>query len=242
MSTARGKAPDGWGDDALTDYFDNFRNNQYATFDNKRPQVSALIRIDALFKRFLDGAINPQPLEPMGFLLRAHAAYRAAANAIFAGQVFEAQTLLRLCLENGAYSTYVGTNVERWKLWMARHDDPEAKPKLRRELSHGNIRNHIQEISQPLGEQFSILYEELIDFGAHPNEKGFSLNSAIQETSDRVDFQTIYLHGDGLALNFGLQTTKQVGLWVLHIAQLIYPTRFSLLGIKDELEKLREPL
>ena len=36
------------------------------------------------------------------------------------------------------------------------------------------------------------------------------------------------------------KTTGQMGLWVLHIAQLIYTAKFQLLGTRDELEEIRK--
>jgi hypothetical protein len=239
MSRAAVKPPTGWGKDPLTSYFDEFRGNQYGTFANKQAAVGDLIRIDGLFKRFLDGAINPRPLLPMGFLLRAHSAYRAGANAVMAGQLYEAQAMLRLCIEHGAYGFYIGADDERWKRWMTRNDSPAAKQAVRDEFSHGKIKKHIQAVSAKMGSQFETLYEMLIDFGAHPNEQGFSMSSAIRRVDGNVHFDTIYLHGDGVPLDLALKSLGQVGLWVLHIAQLIYVAKFRLLGIEIELEEIR---
>jgi hypothetical protein len=233
--------PNGWGDDSLTAYFDVFRGNQYATFVNKRTAVADLIRIDGLFRRFLHDAKNPRPFMPMGFFLRAHSAYRAAAGAVMAGQLYEAQTQLRLCLEHGAYGFYIGADEERWKLWMARNDSAAAKQAVRNEFTHRKIKAHISTTaSQKVGDQFETLYERLIDFGAHPNEQGFSMSSTIRKADGNVYFDTLYLHDDGLPLDVSLKTTGQVGLWVLHVAQFVYSAKFQLLGIRDELQEIRK--
>ncbi|MER8761982.1 MULTISPECIES: hypothetical protein [unclassified Mesorhizobium] len=240
MSRATVKVPSGWGDDALTEYLDEYRGNQYATFDNKRPAVADLIKIDALFKKFLEGAINPRPPAPMGFFLRAHSAYRAATGAAMACQLYETQGLLRLCLEHGSYGFYIGDDNARWKRWLDRGDSEAAKKVVRNEFTESKIRKHIAATSTKLAQHFGMLYERLIDFGAHPNEQGFSMSTHIRKEGENVHFDTIYLHGDGLPLDLGLKTTAQVGIWVLHIAQLVYPAKFELLRIKDDLAELRK--
>lgn len=240
MSMTTVRQPNGWGKDSLTGYLDEYRGNQFATFDNKRAAVAGLVRIDGLFKRSLDGAINPRPFVPMSFMLRAHSAYRAAAGAVMAGQLYEAQALLRLCLEHGAYGFYIGDDRDRWQRWMNRNDSEAAKKAVRDEFTHNKIKKHVAAAAPKLSRQFELLYERLIDFGAHPNEQGFSINTAIRKDGENIHFDTIYLQGDGLPLDLGLKTTGQVGLWVLHVMQLIYKERFELLGIRADLEEARK--
>ncbi|WP_449414468.1 hypothetical protein [Ochrobactrum teleogrylli] len=232
-------SPNNWGKDKLTSYLEDYRDNQFATFANKQAAVSDLIRIDGLFPKLLEGAINPRPFVPMNFMLRAHAAYRAATGAVMAGQLYESQALLRLCLEHSAYGFYIGADTKRWERWMNRTDSPAAKQAVRDEFTHNKIKKHIKAKSQKLGEQFEKLYDQLIDFGAHPNEQGFSLSSTLQRDADKIHMNTIYLHGDGLALDLGLKMVGRVGLWALHIMQLIYPQRYELLGIREDLEEIR---
>lgn len=231
-ATTRQSSPPEWGKDPLTGYFDNYLTNQYATFANKDSEVDDLITIDGMFLKLLDGATNPRPFIPMAYLLRAHAAFRAAAGAVMAGQIYEAQALLRVCLEQGAYSHYVGDDKARWELWMNRHNDEASMKAVRAEFTHGKISKHISAAHSGLGAIYTQLYNQTIDYGAHPNERGSSLSSMTVDTEDGgKKFLAIYLHGDGRLLDFGLRTTAQVGLWVLRIAQEIYPTRTQALGL-----------
>lgn len=233
-------SPLGWGDDSLTRHLDDFASNQLATFVHKPKQIKDLIKIDALFERFLMGAVNPRPFMPMSFFLRAHSACRAATGSVMAGQLYEAQALLRLCLELGAYGFYIGPDKRRWERWMCRNDSPVTKQAVRKEFTHAKVKIHIQAASSNLGNLYERLYDGLIDFGAHPNEQGFSLSSEIRRTDGSVHFDTIYLHGDGLPMELGIKTCAHVGIWVLHIAQILYPERFQVLSIKEELEELRK--
>lgn len=232
-------SPPGWGQDALTDYLTAYRANQFATFANKRGAMADLIAIDGMFYRF-KGAINPRPMYPVGFMLRAHSAFRAGVGAIMAGQLFESQAVLRLCLENAAYGFYVGADKDRMERWLRRGDSDDNRKAVRREFHNDKIRDHISAAAPVMREQFDRHYNQLIEFGAHPNEMGFLLNTTIQRNdAGDANIQTIYLQADGTQLDLALKFAGQVGLWVLHLMQLLYRERFELLGIRSDLEALR---
>jgi len=232
-------SPRGWGKDALTHYLEAYRTNQFATFANKGSAVVDLVKIDGMFARF-GGAINPRPMYPLGFMLRSHSAFRAGVGAVMAGQLFESQALLRLCLEHAAYGFYIGDDKERMTRWLRRGDSEATRRAVRKEFHNEKIKDHIQTAAPTMRDQFDYLYDQLIEFGAHPNEKGYSLNTTIErnEAGD-ANIQTVYLQGDGMQLDLGLKVAGQVGLWALHLMQLLYRERFELLGIRADLEKVR---
>ena len=231
--------PPGWGNDPLTRHLDDARGNQFATFANKRSEVIDLIAIDGMFRKLLEGAVNPRPFLPMGFLLRAHSAYLSTVGAVMAGQAYEAQALLRVCLEQSAYAHYIGDDKSRYELWMNRHDSPTAMKAVRDKFTHGKVSRHITDTDAKLGGIYKTLYDRTIDYGAHPNEMGASLSSKTVDMEDGgKQFLTIYLHGEGLLLDFGLKAAAQVGLCVLRIARLIYPTRMQAVGISHQLDDM----
>ena len=231
--------PDKWGNDALTAYLEDYRRNQWAAFANKGQAITDLIKIDSLFLKLLENAVNPKPLLPMGFMLRSHSAYRSAVGAIMGGQQYEAQALLRLCLEHAAYGFYIGDDVDLWMLWMNRTESKASRDEVRKKFTHAKIKKYISSRAPKLAATFEKLYERMIDFGAHPNEQGYSVNSEMHRVDNTVHINSVYLHGDGGPLDLGLRTAAQIGLWALHIMQLLYPTRFDLLGIRLALEQLR---
>jgi hypothetical protein len=231
--------PIGWGNDSLTQFLDTCRENQVATFATKRSEAIDLTTIDGMFRQLLDGAINPKPILPVGFLLRAHAAYLAAVGAAMAGQLYELQALLRVCLEQGGYAHFIGNDQQRWERWMGRHDSPDATRAVRKEFQHVKIVEHLKAANAEIGRVYSELYDRAIEYGAHPNERGTSLSSTIEDIEDGGKrFNTVYLHGDGFMLDFALRTTAQVGICVLRIAQIIYPSRMQATGVQFKLETI----
>ncbi len=225
------RAPAGWGDDTLTSYLEDYRNNHFATFVGKQDEVGDLTAIDGMLKKLLEGARDPKPFVPMTFLLRSHSAYRAAAGAVMAGQLFEAQALLRLCLEHAAYGHYIGVDNAMWERWMRRHDSDAHRKAVRNEFTGAKVEKKLEAADPSVAKAYKTLYERLIDFGAHPNEKGFSMSSNIRREHGDVHIEAIYLHGDGLPLNLALKTTAQVGIAALRIGDLLYPQRFRDLGL-----------
>ena len=198
-----------------------------------------LIAIDGMFRKLLDEALDPRPIVPIWFILRAHSAYLSAVGAVMAGQAYEAQALLRLCLEQGAYAHYIGDDQARYELWMNRSDSAAAMKAVRGQFTHGKVSRHISAADAELGAIYTTLYDRTIDYGAHPNEMGMSLSSKTVDMEDGgKQFLTIYLHGEGLLLDYGLKAAGQVGLWVLRIARVIYPTRVQAVGIQYQLDDM----
>lgn len=241
MDQHTSQPPFGWGDDSLTQYLDNCRGNQWATFANKRSEVIDLITIDGMFRKLVGDAVNPRPFLPANFLLRSHSAYLAACGTVMAGQLHDTWALLRVCLEQGGYAHYVGADDERWARWMARHDarSRTQQDKWKDEFTHGKVSRNIMAAHAGLGEVYNVLYDRTIDYGAHPNERGTSVAMTVEETEDAgLRFNAVYLHGHGLLQDFVLKTTAQVGICVLRIAQVIYPLRSQATGVQFQLETI----
>ena len=124
---------------------------------------------------------------------------------------------------------------------MGRHDprSPTQQDKWKDEFTHGKVSRHIKVAHAGLGEVYNTLYDRTIDYGAHPNERGTSVAMTMEEIEDGGRrFNTVYLHADGLLLDFLLKSTGQVGICVLRIAQVIDPQRSQATGVQFQLETI----
>ncbi len=176
---------------------------------------------------------------PMQFMLRSHSTFLAAGLCAMAGQAYESTVLQRSCLETAAYGLFIGCDHERAKTWLGRHDSKEATADVRNAFSFGKIKRHLEKAHADIAPQFEMLYESTIDFGAHPNERGFSSNIKVRREKERRVFDTIYLHEDGPQLDFALKGAGQVGLWSLLAFQKLYPARYDEMGVGGELTALK---
>ncbi|WP_040618129.1 hypothetical protein [Roseovarius nubinhibens] len=228
-----------WAKDHLTCYLKTSYNNQVATFANFRDQARDVVEIDRIFFKLLSDVVDPKPLYPYDFLTRGHSAFMAASGATMAGQIFEAQCQLRLCLENAAYAFHILDNRDLWEKWMARHDSKRCLENVRKEFSFGNVSRSIKEVRPEIAGAFVELYDRCIDFGAHPNERGFTSNRKIVDQEDGSKrFLNTYLNCAEDMMQFGLRTLCQVGLISFAIAREIYPEWVARKGLNSSFEEM----
>lgn len=238
LSSSLNDKPSGWGADELSKHIDNCRANQFATFDRKL-EVKRLQKIDNCFRKIFINSVNLRPWFPMQFLLRSHSNFLASCTLAMSGHSFETNALIRLCLESAAYGFYIGADEVRANLWLNRGENASTKKLAIKEFTHGNMKQHVRNSAPKLAEIYEELYEQSIDSGAHPNERGFFSNALVTETPEMTEIGQVYLQGDGVMLDYALKSTARAGVWGLGIFQLLYPEKWMLLGIKDELEQLR---
>src|SRR3546814_20630059 len=110
--------------------------------------------------------------------------------------------------------------------WLRREESDDNRKALRKEFHNDKIKAHIHATAPVIGEQFNRLYSQLIDFGAHPNEKGYSLNTKIKRTGHGdAHIQTVYLQAEGIQLDMRLRVASQNRPWALQVLQPVNSER-----------------
>jgi hypothetical protein len=82
------------------------------------------------------------------------------------------------------------------------------------------------------------LYQRTIDFGGHPNERSVTGNMTMVDEPGKRTMLTIMQHGDGIELDFVLKSVAQCGMTSLEMLQVVFNTRFELLGINAAMLEL----
>ena len=231
-----------WGDDLLSKFIDDALANIFATFANKPAQYRHIVNIDSCFYKAASNLSNPTDLVAAFLLVRSHSAYRAACRLALSGQATESYVILRSCLECAIYALHINKNPPLAELWLRRHDDDVSLRAMRNEFEHKKVIRTLEKTDPKLYDAVASLYERTIDFGAHPNERAITGSIEIRHGANSKEYLPIYLHGDGLALEHALKMTAQCGLDSLLVFQCIYPERFALLGISENLHLLRQKL
>ena len=230
------EAPPDWGRDDLTSYLDAVRANQFATYHNKRIVVQDLIRVDRLLADALHDWQDPGPIVPAMLFYRSHAAFRAGAGSALAGQTAEAPCLLRLCLECAGYAAVIGNEHETAETFLRRSDGDRAKKRVRAAFDGRSIKAAVGALDVQTGNAFGQLYENLIDFGAHPNEGMIVANSRMDRRDSATKIDSLYLQGNGKALDLVLRFTVQVGICSAKIFVAVFPERAAKVGIGEMIE------
>lgn len=104
---------------------------------------------------------------------------------------------------------------------------------------HGSIEQH----DKRLADVYDELYQRAIDTGAHPNDLAVSGSMKIDDDpgADRVLIRQLYLH-DGFAMDYAQKSAAQIGICSLHLFQRVFKERFSLLGLTQRLQELKQGL
>jgi hypothetical protein len=232
------KVPDDWGKDSLTQFIDAANQNTYSISFHGKEWFSAFQAIDSLFEKFSKNLLNlPNFYEPFLFI-RAHSSYRATIRLVTSGQLTEGYSLLRGCLEYALYAFYFSKCPLEIQTWIERDNSIEGKKKARNQPTFGKMLKELEQNNKTIGEATRALYERTIDVGAHPNRKTITLAMLQTENEEMVSYTQAHLNFQPLPLQFSFKTTVQVGICVLKIFRLVFPERFDILGISDEVEKI----
>ena len=234
--------PPSWGTDKLTAFLDTCREQQFATFGNRKRDADNLIAIDQCFNVVID-QIGRMWGETSLFalLMRSHSAYRASTNCALAGQFAELQPLLRLMLEQAGYAILIRHKPKLQEVLLTREDSEENRKNVRREFSHNKIAG-LASWNERIRKDWCDLYEMTIDYGAHPNELSITSGMRYRGDEDAYQIQYIYLQGEGYALVFGLASLQRVAECVLHIFEEIFPFEFESSGVSSKLVELQKDL
>jgi hypothetical protein len=220
------------------------QENLHASFHNKKQAYKQLSDIDGCFMKIAGNLINPQDKIAPIFLLRSHSAYRAMCALALSGQIIEAFALGRLCIEYAGYGILINSNQNNFSVWFDKSRSRRHKKAFSDAFTQAKVRGCIDKHDKKLAEVYQQLYERCIDAGAHPN--GLAVSGSMKITddpdADLTHIEQIYLHRDGLAMDHGQKSAAQIGICSLHIFQFIFKERFSLLGLTNLLQELRQGL
>jgi hypothetical protein len=237
--------PSGWDNPELTAHFERLWSNTVATFARKR-ESHRLCRIDEVMYEITigwsGGPPTAQSIIPLLMYFRAHSSFRAACALGMGGATVEGFAVLRQGVEFAGYAALVHDDPALANVWWDRDQTAADEKKVRRAFTHGAFRAAIKKADAGLSAAYESLYDRLIQFGAHPNEKSISGNLKLEHSASQMQLQQVYLHGDGHQLDHWILTANQVGILILKIFEKIHVKRFSNLGVGPKIDRLADGL
>lgn len=230
--------PTGWGEDLLSSYIETAENNVLATFANNHDSYAKLVEIDTIFRELINGLDNtPQWFESI-FVLRSHSAFLSTIRLAMAGSVTECYATIRQSIEFALYGNYLFKHPELQEIWLTRTDSEESKALVKRTFKLFRMLNEIESCNPEFGPKTRILYEQAIDFGAHPNETSVTTTLQIIKDGNARQLRSTYLHGSDLPMRFAFKTIENVGICILGIFKDLYHERYDHLGLSNRLTLL----
>lgn len=231
--------PPGWGSDPLTAYFDHAHMNRWATFVQEEKAFELLKRVNTWLDAHRDGLFKTQLEIPASLFMRAHLLFQTTCELATSGALYASMPIQRASLECAAYVLWLAKDPLALKIWLERDECSVTKKSARNHFTFGNTVKAIRRSDTGLAHIYSELYERTIDFGAHPNPLGIWSSANVSSAGPHVMISQIGLHNRGPELTAALKSTAQTGVFLVRIAQLVWPERVSLLGLYDEMWKLR---
>jgi hypothetical protein len=177
--------------------------------------IDFLDRIDALFRRLLNGEVSGEPLTWMLFL-NAHASFLAAVRIALSGQVPPTHMALRGALESGLFSLIASRSEENRTAWLNRDKDRRRSKSIYTAPNAMKLLENDPNLLRSVREA----YELAIDFGAHPNRRSLIDHLSFDEvTDDGYPVSLTYLHGAPSTQSLrAIAACIEVGLTILFIS------------------------
>jgi hypothetical protein len=238
------KKPPGWGYDQLAIFFKDAEYNERVTALNFPAVYDLLGRVHALFKRFgeaIEKDNRGEFLVPRILMVRSHSSLLAGIRLAMSGQVLEAFPVLRSAVEYTWYALHIAKDpkgTERAEIWLRRNEDDAAKSRCKSEFTVAKVRQTHEALDANTAKGLHGIYEDLIDFGAHPNPFGVMTAMRKSAADGQVDFSVGILHAEPLAILFALRLAVGVAIRALQTFRRVFPERFTLTGTDLEIEKL----
>ena len=213
--------------------------NQQANRVNFPQWYSIIDKIDDCFVRAGSNLTNPKPVMTGSLLLRCQYAFKTAAGMALAGQIVEVFAMLRSTLECAGYALTIFDTPALENVFIARHLGPNEMKAQKEAFKISAVRAAIARKDAKLADIFDDLDQRAIDFGGHPNPHGAFSAMVLDERDDQTGMTIVAMSNDPKNIAHALKSTAQVGLTALHILQHVFKAKFELLGIKQDLDALR---
>jgi hypothetical protein len=232
-----------WGDDPLSKTLSDAAYNERVTAANFPTVYEFLKRVHVAFVQAgqaLEKDSDINHLVPRFLLIRTHSSIIAAIRSAMCGQAPEASAVLRAGIEQSWYALHmaVDSSFARTEIWLRRNDDERTTNKCKSEFTIRNVRSTHELLDNKTAKQIKDIYERLIDFGAHPNQMG--VFSAIKKSKqpDQITFHVGILTAEKTSMLATLRFVGAVAIGSLKIFALIWPERFALVGLNEQIEGL----
>lgn len=233
------KTPPGWGQDDLSQFMEWAHGNCIAAYVNHNHEYTLLRRIDELFTQSLSIDVDRASWFASLFLLRTHSAYRGAIRLAISGQFVEAYSLLRNCIENTLYGSFIFHHPKHRGTWLRRDETSEAKGSVKTVFSYGNVKRDLQQRAADVAARLHTLYERTIGMGAHPNPLSILPSLTLGNASSDRHMELLYLGDDSsTAWDLCVKSTAQVGLCCLEVWKAIRPVEFKSLELDAAISEL----
>lgn len=230
----------GWCKDRLTITIEDAFCNIGVSFLNLKPYFELLIKAHEIFMD-VNKSLSFKTLEEMiaiSLFGRTNGCFIGAIRLASSGQITETWILLRACLENSLYAFYMAENPALVKIWTDRHESEGHKKKCKKAFTVKKLFTALNKKSHGIATETKSLYEQTIDWGAHPNERSLFIN--LENKREDSGFNFNVLNPDEIFLKSSLCSILLTVSTVFKIFTLVYPDSFEQPNLKIKMVNLNK--
>lgn len=231
--------PPGWGTDHLSTFTRDAQWNVKATAHNHRELYEVLRESLQLYHDFTqhpretDGTILPAML-----LRQAHSSFLGAAHMALATQAGEVYPLLRAALEAALYAHHGATSREAQRVFLERGHDDAARDACRREYTVRRVMDTLRAADAAVADRVHQHYNDLIDYGAHPNAAQLLTRLRIDDGESDQTFNLGYFAATPAVVAYALKQVAVTALVCLEVFRLVWPERMAIVGVDERRARL----
>ena len=204
-----------------------------------------MLTIDKTFRDLEKNLSQEKDLYFALFLQRSHSSFLNSIRLGISGACAETFVLCRNVIECALYSLHIEANENLWKIWIDRHENAKSNSESRQNFSYKNLIKTLEDKDKNLARIINILYNNTIDFGAHPNQRAITSNITMNNkevNGSNLNLLTYFLAKDQTTTAHCHKAILEIGIGALSIFSNVKPSYFKLLGIDETIEKLKYDL
>lgn len=216
--------PISFGDDPLSAFLSTANDNVVASYVNQAEWFKRFRDIDEALLSVHAEAPEPE-LPPRLLLSRTIAAFRASCRAAMSGCPVEAAISIRATLEAALYALHIAEDESNFETWANRDDGEEQRKKCRKVFTKERVMATLRGKNPELWAIAESIYDDSIDFGAHPNQQAIFGDLTLRRTEATVEISLNHIVGaESPSYKVAMRSTALVGLCVLSIALEVFPS------------------
>lgn len=233
--------PESFGSDPLSAFLQTANDNVVASYVNQAEWFKRFLDLDTALRSVHDAA-PPLEVPPRLLLSRAIASFRASCRAAMSGCPVEASISIRATLEAALYGLHISVDTANFEAWVSRNDSEDSLDTCKKTFLYRKVQATLRQRNSELSTIAESIYEDSIDFGAHPNQQAIFGDLTLTRSETAVE---ILLHhivsSESNSYQLAMLSTARVGLCVLLISLEIFPSRKTA-EVTEVIERLQTEL
>jgi hypothetical protein len=226
--------------DNLVPFLEVVASNQHANTALYPADFALIQRVNVCLATVGQKLVKPEPVMCAVLFQRCQYAFKTAAALALAGLVVEAFVMMRSCLEYAGYALAIFKDPTLQAVFANRHVTKVDMAKQKTAFRISEIKKVVESFDSELAKVFQTFYDRAVDFGGHPNPHATFSTMQMPDPNPDNTFTMSAMVTDAQSLRHAFKSVVQVGLTALFIFQHIWKAKFELLGVRAEMDRLRQ--